>query len=1083
MTNLLEIVEKILYIATNIFWNLMNRPFTFIAIIFLFVLSSYSETPPKFSTVRIFVPDKTTLDQIWSTGIDYEGAHGEIGGWMEFVAGEFELSQLQQKGIAYEVVIDDMAKYYESRLASESKTAGFGYGSMGGFYTFTEVVAQLDSMRLLYPNLITVRQSIGVSIQGRNLWAVKISDNPDVDEDEPEVLYTALHHAREPQGMMTVIYYMWWLLENYETDTEATYLVNNREQWFIPVVNPDGYVYNETTNPNGGGMWRKNRRDNGGGTFGVDPNRNYGPYYMWNAPNGGSSTSPGSDTYRGTAPFSEPENQAIDFFMRSHTIKTCLNYHTYSNLLIFPWGYLSSENGDSLVYRDWAYFMTADNHYTMGTDLQTVNYATRGNSDDYMFGDTSGGKPVTWTMTPEVGATGFWPSQSEIFPLAEENLTANKLNAYFAGAYPVLIETSIQDSGGNGYIDVGETFALSLSLKNKGLTSAISPTVSVYTNTPYVQFSSSSATLDSITSQQTRMFLFTGEIQADAPSGLPFHVYVETTDPEGFLKLDTLQFYIGTPTIIFSDSASNGTGNWNTGAGWGTTTISHSPPYSFTDSPSGNYSAYANNSLTLTSNLNLSGYQYVELKFWTQWAIEPTWDFGTVEISTNNGATWLTLRTQLSHSGSGRSGSQQPSGSWGYEAYTPGLTWVEQQVDLSDYVNQNVKLRFRVAANGSKQRDGLYVDDIRVVGFVVTPVQPTLVSPQDGSSQSTSVTFRWNTVPFASSYHLQVSDDSSFVSFVVDDSTVTDTLYEIADLGLDVTYYWRAKTKINNLSSEWTPVWNFTTSSSTVSISISEKWNLVSLPLIVTEPLVNTLFPHALTPAIAFTSTEYVERDTLQNSIGYWVKFPSAEKIILTGDILLQDSIPVVEGWNLIGSISSTISVSSIISEPPGISTSQFFGYENGYYSTDVIEPGKGYWIKSTQNGVLILSAITHESSSAARIRIVPTTEMPPSSPEHHALKFEMPTRFALEQNYPNPFNPTTAIRFELPVESFVTLKVYNVLGEEIATLINGREAAGIKTVQFDAKGLNSGVYFYRLQSHDKDGTRRILVQKMMLLK
>ena len=142
---------------------------------------------------------------------------------------------------------------------------------------------------------------------------VKISDNPDVDEAEPEILYTALHHAREPQSMMQMIYFMYYLLENYNTNPSVQYIVNNRELYFIPVVNPDGYEYNRTTNPSGGGMWRKNRKNNGS-SYGVDLNRNYGPYTYWNAPNGGSSTDPSSDTYRGTAPFSEPETSKLKEF-------------------------------------------------------------------------------------------------------------------------------------------------------------------------------------------------------------------------------------------------------------------------------------------------------------------------------------------------------------------------------------------------------------------------------------------------------------------------------------------------------------------------------------------------------------------------------------------------------------------------------------------------------------------------------------------------------------------------------------------------------------------------------------------------
>jgi murein tripeptide amidase MpaA len=97
------------------------------------------------------------------------------------------------------------------------------------------------------------------------------------------------------------MYYMWYLLENYGTDPEATYLVDNREMYFVPCFNPDGYEYNRQTDPNGGGMWRKNRRNNGG-SYGVDLNRNFG--YMWGYDDLGSSPIPSSETYRGPSAFS-----------------------------------------------------------------------------------------------------------------------------------------------------------------------------------------------------------------------------------------------------------------------------------------------------------------------------------------------------------------------------------------------------------------------------------------------------------------------------------------------------------------------------------------------------------------------------------------------------------------------------------------------------------------------------------------------------------------------------------------------------------------------------------------------------------
>ena len=142
---------------------------------------------------------------------------------------------------------------------------GFDFGSMGGYYTFAEIEADLDEMFSLYPNLITQKFSIGTSIEGRTIWAVKISDNPNMSENEPAVGFDALVHAREPQSMATQMYFMWYLLENYGTDSEATYLINNREIYCVPCFNPDGYEYNRQTDPNGGGYWRKNRRNNGGG--------------------------------------------------------------------------------------------------------------------------------------------------------------------------------------------------------------------------------------------------------------------------------------------------------------------------------------------------------------------------------------------------------------------------------------------------------------------------------------------------------------------------------------------------------------------------------------------------------------------------------------------------------------------------------------------------------------------------------------------------------------------------------------------------------------------------------------------------
>ena len=330
------------------------------------------------------------------------------------------------------ILIDDWKEYYKNKakpdeqklnqLLDEAKLkhniSGFDYGSMGGYLTMDEVYQKLDEMYSSFPSLITEKYEIGESIEGRKIYAVKISDNPNIDEDEPEVFFNSLIHAREPQGMMVLIYYMFYLLENYGVDDEATYLINNREIYFVPVFNVDGYEYNRTTDPNGGGYWRKNRRLNSDGSFGVDLNRNWG--FEWGYDNNGSSDIPSDPTYRGTTPFSEPENQVVRDFVLSRNFKVALNYHTYSNLLIVPYGYENIETPDSLIFRDYAAEMTKYNNYAWGTSADLL-YAVNGSTDDWMYGEQLLKEKII-SMTPEVGngSDGFWPDQDRIIPLAEE---------------------------------------------------------------------------------------------------------------------------------------------------------------------------------------------------------------------------------------------------------------------------------------------------------------------------------------------------------------------------------------------------------------------------------------------------------------------------------------------------------------------------------------------------------------------------------------------------------------------------------------------------------------------------------------
>jgi hypothetical protein len=176
-----------------------------------------------YHSVRVWSTDQATLTVLHNEGIPLDHVRIKAGVYIDVLANEEQTARLSALGIPYDILITDMTQYFLDRNVPDI-TRDFELGSMLGNYTFSELVDKMDTLATLYPSIVSVKDSIGASIEGRTIWAFKVSDNPEQDEDEAEVLYTGITHAREPLGMMNQFYFVQWLCENYSSDAIAQYL-------------------------------------------------------------------------------------------------------------------------------------------------------------------------------------------------------------------------------------------------------------------------------------------------------------------------------------------------------------------------------------------------------------------------------------------------------------------------------------------------------------------------------------------------------------------------------------------------------------------------------------------------------------------------------------------------------------------------------------------------------------------------------------------------------------------------------------------------------------------------------------------
>ncbi|MFH0945321.1 MAG: M14 family zinc carboxypeptidase [Planctomycetota bacterium] len=478
-----------------------NEAIKALLLIVCVIFSLGAAAPPDHTLARVFLATRADLETLQLQGFDLVAREsGDPGGGgfgsVDLVVLRADLDRLNRLGFRVRILEENLEQRTAERLgsppmASSMAPPNFGAGSQGGYYSLAEIEALLDHYSMTYPAIVSAKQVIGTSVEGRPIHALRISDNPNLAEGEPKILLDALHHAREPMSVQTLLFLLHQLAVGYGGDPLITSLVNEREIWMVPVVNPDGYFFNETTFPGGGGLWRKNRQSFGG-CHGVDLNRNYSTYFAFD--DYGSSNDPCAETYRGPAALSEPETAALDSLAARERFEMVVSLHAHGALLLHPLGYLDQPAQNVALYRERGEELAALNGYLPGAVsdlLATVN----GNALDHH--DLTYGSE-TWAF--EVGKS-FWPPLSEMLPVAQENLEPLLLLIRYAGAYLVQngLEISDGSGNGNGFADPGEVVDLLLSVRNRGQAGTSGQaTVTLGCADPNLSLLSSTATLASI---------------------------------------------------------------------------------------------------------------------------------------------------------------------------------------------------------------------------------------------------------------------------------------------------------------------------------------------------------------------------------------------------------------------------------------------------------------------------------------------------------------------------------------------------------------------------------------------------------
>jgi hypothetical protein len=381
--------------------------------------------------VRIYAPAWQELKKIDEKTLDIAaGRHGE---WYDIVADGEILSKVVASGLPYEVTVYSLE--YE-----KEKVRGY-------YLSYAEIIDSLRNLALNHASICMLDSLPFPTYEGRWIYGVKISDNPQIEEDEPGFTLDGCHHSREWATPQAVLFFADSMISSYGEVGEITAIINGTQIYCFPVINVDGYVYDYPA----GNMWRKNREPFGG-SVGTDPNRNYGGAingevdgYWGAADEGQVSHRPQNETFCGAFAYSGDEIWAYTTYIREHKIATGFSLHSYGEQVMYPWGYKPQGTPDSILYDEKGYYMAGmmqslySGTYDPGQSYFNP-YPSAGNTRDWVYGYNHYVAGLSTLFYGSEIGTSFYQNQSDLDFISLQVFKAAKYLAGFADSLMIATE-------------------------------------------------------------------------------------------------------------------------------------------------------------------------------------------------------------------------------------------------------------------------------------------------------------------------------------------------------------------------------------------------------------------------------------------------------------------------------------------------------------------------------------------------------------------------------------------------------------------------------------------------------------------